>query len=224
MDDLIMFCVTCNRPLQNAIAVSLTTIELVQLFVPFIFLGLLTAFLGYQALAYKNNPQKPLSRNPLVASACVLGIGLGGFIDGIVFHQILQWHEMVSAKIIPLDFTSKSVNMFWDGIFHAFTFFITFFGIILLYRLLQQNTLLKHQNLFIGGLLLGWGFFNLIEGILNHHIFKFHSVKDFDVNPLIWNLSFLTFSILIIVLGCFLIHKIKHLPYENWRTNTEDIK
>ncbi|WP_051291241.1 DUF2243 domain-containing protein [Pedobacter glucosidilyticus] len=224
MDDLIVFCVTCNRPLQTAITASLTGIELVQLFIPFILLGLLTAFLGYKALAFENNPKKVLSITPLVATACVLGIGLGGFIDGIVFHQILQWHEMVSAKIVPLDFTSKSVNMFWDGIFNAFTFFITFFGIILLHRLLQHNTLFKHQNLFIGGLLLGWGFFNLIEGILNHHIFKFHSVKDFDVNPQIWNLSFLAFSILIIVLGCFLIYKIKNPSYENWRTNTEDIK
>jgi uncharacterized membrane protein len=220
MDNLFVFCVTCNRPLQKAISASLTTIELVQLFITLVLLGLLTAFLGYQALA---NTQK-LSRKPLVAAACVLGIGLGGFVDGIVFHQILQWHEMVSIKIIPLDFTSKSVNMFWDGIFHAFTFLITFFGIALLYSLLVKNNIIKHRNLFIGGLLLGWGFFNIIEGILNHHIFKFHSVKDFDLNPQIWNLSFLFFSILLIVLGYFLIHKIKHLSYENWRTNTEDIK
>ena len=24
------------------------------------------------------------------------GIGLGGFVDGIVLHQVLQWHHMVS--------------------------------------------------------------------------------------------------------------------------------
>ena len=26
----------------------------------------------------------------------LLGIGLGGFVDGIVFHQILQWHHFFS--------------------------------------------------------------------------------------------------------------------------------
>jgi uncharacterized membrane protein len=26
-----------------------------------------------------------------------LGIGLGGFVDGIVLHQILQWHHMSTA-------------------------------------------------------------------------------------------------------------------------------
>ena len=68
MDNLFVFCVTCNRPLQKAITASLTTTELLQLFIPFVLLGLLTAFLGYQALA---NTQK-LSRKPLVAAACVL--------------------------------------------------------------------------------------------------------------------------------------------------------
>lgn len=216
---MLIFCVTCNRPLQSAITSSFTATELIQLFIPFVLLGLLTAFLGYKALVDKNNPQKTLSKTPLVATACVLGIGLGGFIDGIVFHQILQWHQMVSAKIVPLDFTSKSINMFWDGIFHAFTLFITLFGIVLLYKLLQQNQVLKHRNLFIGGLLMGWGFFNLIEGMLNHHVFKFHTVKDFDLNPQIWNLVFLAFSILMIVLGYFLIYKIKNIYHENWGTN-----
>jgi uncharacterized membrane protein len=31
-----------------------------------------------------------------------MGAGLGGFIDGIVFHQILQIHNMLSARI-PAD-------------------------------------------------------------------------------------------------------------------------
>jgi hypothetical protein len=27
-----------------------------------------------------------------------LGIGLGGFVDGIVLHQILQWHHMLTSE------------------------------------------------------------------------------------------------------------------------------
>ena len=27
----------------------------------------------------------------------VLGLGLGGFVDGIALHQIMQWHNMGSA-------------------------------------------------------------------------------------------------------------------------------
>ena len=28
----------------------------------------------------------------------LLGVGVGGFVDGILLHQILQWHHMISAE------------------------------------------------------------------------------------------------------------------------------
>jgi uncharacterized membrane protein len=33
----------------------------------------------------------------VVIAGVVLGIGLGGFFDGIVFHKLLQWHHMLTA-------------------------------------------------------------------------------------------------------------------------------
>lgn len=38
------------------------------------------------------------TRRPLIAAGVALGIGLGGFVDGIVLHQLLQVHNMLSAK------------------------------------------------------------------------------------------------------------------------------
>lgn len=35
-----------------------------------------------------------LNRQPLIIAGIVLGLGQGGFFDGIVLHQILQWHHM----------------------------------------------------------------------------------------------------------------------------------
>lgn len=32
----------------------------------------------------------------LTIGGLLLGLGLGGFVDGIAFHQILQWHHMLS--------------------------------------------------------------------------------------------------------------------------------
>ena len=31
--------------------------------------------------------------------SAVLGLGIGGFVDGIALHQIAQWHNTGSAKI-----------------------------------------------------------------------------------------------------------------------------
>ncbi len=38
---------------------------------------------------------------PMVAAGLVLGIGLGGFVDGILLHPILQWHAMLSSLVRP---------------------------------------------------------------------------------------------------------------------------
>jgi hypothetical protein len=37
------------------------------------------------------------SRNFPIFGGVLLGLGLGGFFDGIVFHQLLQWHHMLSG-------------------------------------------------------------------------------------------------------------------------------
>ena len=42
----------------------------------------------------------------VVTSGIILGVGLGGFVDGILLHQILQWHEMVSSVVPPVDLVS----------------------------------------------------------------------------------------------------------------------
>ncbi|HEU5099504.1 MAG TPA: DUF2243 domain-containing protein [Roseiflexaceae bacterium] len=41
------------------------------------------------------------SRRPLSVAGIWLGLGLGGFFDGIVFHQILRWHHMLTSAGYP---------------------------------------------------------------------------------------------------------------------------
>ena len=54
---------------------------------------------------------KKLHFGPLVSSGILLGTGLGGFVDGIVLHQILQWHKMLSSKLPPNNLVAIKVNM-----------------------------------------------------------------------------------------------------------------
>ncbi|HSK98229.1 MAG TPA: DUF2243 domain-containing protein, partial [Euzebyales bacterium] len=77
--------------------------------------------------------------------ALVTGIGLGGFFDGIVLHQVLQWHHMLSNTeadrfgIAVYDegtVAGLRVNVLWDGLFHVTTYILVLVGLLLLWRAL----------------------------------------------------------------------------------------
>src|SRR5690606_18965301 len=40
--------------------------------------------------------RRPMWRSPWTRWGTVLGFALGGFFDGILLHQILQWHHLLS--------------------------------------------------------------------------------------------------------------------------------
>lgn len=137
-------------------------------------------------------------------AAILIGIGMGGLFDGLFFHQILQWHNLVSNWIPPTTMESMRVNMFWDGIFHAVVWIVTFTGIFLLWRAAQRGEAMPSLAPFAGRILLGWGGFNLVEGILDHHVFDLHYVRQVpDFMP--YNLTFLVVGgILMLLLGWML--------------------
>ena len=47
----------------------------------------------------------------------VLGFGMGGFLDGILLHQILQWHNMLSTVLPPTTLEAMHTNMLWTDSF-----------------------------------------------------------------------------------------------------------
>lgn len=98
------------------------------------------------------------ARDALVPAGFVLGAGLGGFVDGIVLHQILQWHNMVSGIHPVVDLVSAKVNMFWDGLFHAGVWLLTLWGIILLWRVAPMRQ--AGDGYVLSGSMLGGGVFS----------------------------------------------------------------
>jgi len=70
----------------------------------------------------------------VLTAGVVLGIGVGGFIDGITLHQIMQWHNMGSAILPPHTMQTMAQNMVWDGLFHAATLLIVLVGVFMLWR------------------------------------------------------------------------------------------
>lgn len=139
-----------------------------------------------------------VDRKPLIAAGVLIGVGMGGFVDGILFHQILQVHGMLSARYARTTLANVEVNMFWDGLFHAFTWIMNALGLALLWRCGRRVDVAWSTRTFLGSLLLGAGVFNLIEGIIDHHILHIHHVVE-RLGPSAWDLAFLAVG------GCLLI-------------------
>src|SRR5947208_9109323 len=77
-----------------------------------------------------------------VAAGILFGLGLGGFFDGIVLHQLLQWHHMLSsAGYPPNDLHNLRVDTFWDGVFHAATYLFVVAGLVVLWRTAHRTHL-----------------------------------------------------------------------------------
>jgi uncharacterized membrane protein len=121
----------------------------------------------------------------------LLGMGLGGFVDGILLHQILQWHNMGSARVAPTTLPAAQANMRWDGFFHTGVWLLTVVGVYLLLGEGRRRALLPSPRAFTGQLLLGWGVFNLVEGIIDHHLLQLHHVRDLPVHAPVYDWVFL---------------------------------
>jgi uncharacterized membrane protein len=94
--------------------------------------------------------------------------------------------------------------MFWDGLFHAFTWASTMTGMALLFRAGKRPDVPWSTRTFVGGQALGWGLFNLVEGIIDHHILHIHHVTETE-NHLVWDLAFLASGVVLIAIGLALI-------------------
>jgi uncharacterized membrane protein len=145
-------------------------------------------------------------RGPIVAAGLLLGTGLGGFVDGILLHQLLQWHNMLSSEIPPTDLVSMKINMLWDGLFHAFTWLTTLAGVVVLWRAGARRDVAWSSSAFAGSLSLGWGAFNLIEGVIDHQLLGIHHVHP-GANELAWDMGFLAFGAALAVVGIVLIRR-----------------
>lgn len=146
----------------------------------------------------------------LRAPAIVLGVGVGAFFDGIFLHQVLQLHHMLSntgqdnlgLATYPVDTVAGlRVNTLWDGLFHATAYGFVLVGVMWLWhRWRSSNDTRPPWRLLGGALLVGWGLFNLVEGVVNHHILAIHHVYAGDLQ-LLWDLLFLAVGAAMLIGG-----------------------
>lgn len=140
----------------------------------------------------------------------LLGVGLGGFVDGILLHQILQWHHMLSSTdrdrlgltyYDPATVPGLQMNTVWDGIFHAVTWLFTLAGLGILYsRVSRSRRVVWGSRALWGWIILGWGLFNLVEGLIDHQLLAIHHVRS-DQYEFAWDMGFLALGVVLVAVG-----------------------
>jgi uncharacterized membrane protein len=145
----------------------------------------------------------------IVLPGILLGLGLGGFIDGILLHQILQWHHMRSGDGHGGGESLTTVggleaNTIADGVFHTATWLLVVVGLYMLWDRSRGRDGPRPWTRLTGLLLVGWGLFNLVEGVVNHHLLGIHHVRDDLGAPLAWDLGFLASGAALVAVGALL--------------------
>ena len=160
-----------------------------------------------------------MNRKPLIAAGTLLGIGMGGFVDGILFHQILQIHSMLSAKYPQTSVENIELSMVWDGLFHAFTWATVVVAVGLLLHAAKQKEVPLSGLTFFGANLMGWGIFNLVEGIIDHHLLGIHHVVE-RLGLSMYDYLFLLSGVIFIVTGSLFIRSDAKSISENPNSQT----
>jgi uncharacterized membrane protein len=142
----------------------------------------------------------PSRQFPVGAGLC-LGVGLGGFFDGIVLHQLLQWHHMLSSWYPITTIENLRLNTLWDGIFHSATYLFVVIGLYKLWLAAETCRLHWSGRAMIGTILIGWGGFNMVEGVIDHAMLGVHHVNElrprgewwrWDIGFLAWGAAMLS--------------------------------
>lgn len=125
---------------------------------------------------------------PPRSAAIALGIALGGFFDGILLHQVLQWHHLLSAVDSPR-FADLRTQVLADGLFHAAMYVLAAWAI---WRLLAARRLPPRPGeglRLAADVAIGFGIWHTADAVLSHWLLGIHRIRmDSDV-PLAWDLG-----------------------------------
>jgi uncharacterized membrane protein len=131
----------------------------------------------------------------------LLGFGLGGFFDGILLHQVLQWHHLLTA-VERAPFQDIKVQILADGLFHVLMYFIALAGLWMLWKARREFAEPGADRLLLANAFIGFGVWHILDGILSHWILGIHRIRMGAENALFWDLLwFFVFGVAFVVIG-----------------------
>jgi uncharacterized membrane protein len=131
----------------------------------------------------------PSAAPPIRIGAFLLGFALAGFFDGILLHQILQWHHLLSG-LDGARFAAIGTQVLADGVFHAVMYVIGIAGLWLLLRHRGQLGQTRATAL-AGHALIGFAAWQVLDVVAVHWVLGLHRVRMDASMPLVWDIGWL---------------------------------
>lgn len=144
-------------------------------------------------------PKQATAARSAVAPSVLTGVGLGAFIDGIVFHQVLQWHHLIVEYQDDDTLRGLETNTLWDGVFHIACWIVVVVGLLWLRARGEEARALGTRQ-FTGMLLVGIGTFQVVDQIVFHVILRAHHIRMVE-NYQLYDWSYFALGLVLIAVG-----------------------
>ena len=156
--------------------------------------------MNYQQNSLPEESNRQETARSALYGAAVLGFALGAFFDGILLHQVLQWHHLLS--LVPGK--DLQTQIWADGLFHLAVYVIAIGGLILLWR---TGTVNARNRAILAWAILGFSIWQFADVVLVHWMTGIHRIRVDVSNPTFWDLSWLAaFGVPSLILGIWLLH------------------
>ena len=130
----------------------------------------------------------------LLWSGVLLGIGVAGTLDEVIFHQLLRWHNFYVHTTLDWRIVS-------DGLFHAFSSLVLVLAAWRLWRQPRLHSRSEEARVLLAGTLLGAGGFNFYDGTIQHKLLRLHPIREGVANQLPYDLAWNVVALGVFVLG-----------------------
>jgi uncharacterized membrane protein len=128
--------------------------------------------------------------------AGLTGVGLAGLVDVVVFHQLLGWHHFY-------DRSTQAVGLASDGLLDLALVVALVVGLVVLVE--TAGPVERWGRGVWGGILAGFGGFNLFDGVVDHKLLRLHQIRPGVADLLAYDVAWIGLSVLILAVGVGLV-------------------
>ncbi|TIS84323.1 MAG: DUF2243 domain-containing protein, partial [Mesorhizobium sp.] len=127
----------------------------------------------------------PAINRKAVVGWLLVGFALAGFFDGIVLHQILQWHHLLSGLREPAG-SDLRFQILADGLFHLLMYLLCILGTVLLVAARASGARPGTTSEILRLALAGFGIWHIVDAVIIHWLLGLHRIRMASEVPLAW--------------------------------------